>query len=133
MPELSVEVLGGRLAEEHLAALGEQALHVVEGHIMDEAATAFGASQQQVPVRFGALRGSGRIHAPERSGDEVSVDLTYGGAAAPYALYVHENLNAQHASPTKAKYLEDPVNEVMQGTAERLAAALEARWEAIRG
>ena len=46
------------------------------------------------PLDTGALRASGMAHPPEVSGTKVTVRLTFGGAAAPYALFVHENLRS---------------------------------------
>jgi hypothetical protein len=36
--------------------------------------------------------------------------VTAGSYNTPYAIYVHEILEYHHLPPTKAKYLEDPVN-----------------------
>ncbi len=49
------------------------------------------ASKPLVPVFHGALRSSGHVQLPRRtaSGD-VEVLLGYGGAAASYAVFVHE-------------------------------------------
>lgn len=53
-----------------------------------------------VPVDTGALRGSGRVEGPLRN----RVFLSFGGAAAPYALKVHEELQAFH-TVGEARYL----------------------------
>jgi len=45
-----------------------------------------------VPVRKGVLRSTGRVEGPKN--DEVT--LSFGGAAAPYALEQHENLSLHH-------------------------------------
>lgn len=43
---------------------------------------------------------------------ELGVAVGFGGSSAPYALYVHENLNARHHPPHgnggEAKFLETP-------------------------
>lgn len=67
------------------------------------------ASQREVPVRWGILRSTGTVHAPTKRGSGIEVILSYGGPAAPYAWIQHEKVNLRHDSPTKAKYLEDPV------------------------
>lgn len=64
-------------------------------------------SQRLVPVDTGALRSSGHVEAPKISASKVQVDLVYGGAAAPYARIVHEDLDAFH-KVGQAKYLEEP-------------------------
>lgn len=45
-----------------------------------------------VPVRTGALRASGRVEGPIHN----EVHLTFGGAAAPYAVVVHEDTSIPH-------------------------------------
>lgn len=62
-----------------------------------------------VPVDTGTLRASGHVDAPKVDGLSVEVVVGYGGASAPYALIVHENLEAFHEPPTQAKYLESVV------------------------
>jgi hypothetical protein len=79
-------------------------------------------SKELVPVDTAALKDSGRVELPNVSPDGISVEITYGGAAAPYALFVHEDMTMDH-SPSKptavtgrprrgqAKFLEIPVTE----------------------
>ncbi len=94
--------------------------------MMDVAmAEVFEISQVQVPRRTGALAGSGHQEPVEMAGNDINVSIGYGGPAAQYALFVHENLQAQHASPTKAKFLEDPMNDVL----DRLISRLQGRME----
>ena len=50
--------------------------------------------------------------------------IGFGGAAAPYAIYVHENVSARHAPPTQAKFLEQPVMEARATFGEALAAQM---------
>ena len=66
-----------------------------------------------VPVDTHALQNSGQTGRPETRGDDVSVKLSYGGAAAPYAVYVHE-ITWYHHPHGQAKYLEAPLK--MMGT-----------------
>lgn len=70
----------------------------------------FTESQHQCPVDSGTLKGSGHLESEVDAGLSEIV-IGYGGAAAGYALWVHENLSAHHRPPTKAKFLEDPMNE----------------------
>lgn len=88
---------------------------VVAGHvsvaIFEEAWEIFRKSQQQVPYRYGYLAGSGRVDPPTLVNGEIVVQIFYGGAAAPYALWVHENRDMNFRNGRKAKYLYDPVME----------------------
>jgi hypothetical protein len=55
-----------------------------------------------VPVDTGRLRESGEVKVSGKVGD-VSAWVQF---LAPYAIFVHENMQAQHAPPTTAKFLE---------------------------
>jgi hypothetical protein len=96
----------------------------IANELFDMMTTAFNESQRQAPVDTGHLRGSGTMQVVTPS-PFVGV-IGYGGASAPYALAVHENLAAHHKAPTKAKYLEDPVNQVAQSSSQQLQATVEA-------
>lgn len=109
-----------------LLSVGGQAATRATGRALrSEANAAFNESQRQVPVATGALRASGEVDGPNYLGNsELEVTIGYGGAAGPYALIVHENLEAHHPVG-KAKYLEDPVNEQIDGMAERIASRVD--------
>jgi hypothetical protein len=116
----------GRL-QQALAQSGPQGVKVAARALRHEAQEAFAASQDEVPVDTGALKASGRIR-PEvgvfERGNEVYVELTYGGSATEYSIYVHENLEANHPHG-KAKYLEDPLVRQVNGIAGRIADKVE--------
>ena len=81
-------------------------------------------SQVQVPVDTGTLKSSASVEEPVHSLAEISVTLGYGigdkgslinpktgRTVEQYAVDVHEITDVFHATPTKAKFLEDPANE----------------------
>ena len=80
---------------------------LARGEMSKAAHAAFRLSQRQVPVASGTLKNSGDLQI---NGDEYIIG--YGGAAAQYAMFVHENLTARHKPPTKAKFVEDPVRAI---------------------
>lgn len=86
-----------------------------------EAQAIFRKSQRLVPVDKGFLKNSGVVEGPTNH----EVLIGYGGPAAPYALYVHENPEAKHAKGKTYKFLEIPLMESRQGMEQRLAEALE--------
>lgn len=57
-----------------------------------------------VPVDKGILRASGRADGPEQGSRGPRVTLSFGGAAAPYALVQHEVLTYRH-TVGEARYL----------------------------
>lgn len=91
---------------------------------MDRSKTEF------VPVKTGALKNSGRVTFPERSGNTWTVELIYGGPSAPYALTQHETPWYQHRVG-QWKYLEQPMYEasatLMAIIAAEMPAGLESR------
>lgn len=106
---------------------GPEGVKVAAKALRHEAQEAFSNSQDEVPVDTGALKASGRVR-PEtgvfQRGNEVYVELTYGGTATEYSIYVHENLEAYHPHG-KAKYLEDPMSRQVNGISGRIADKVE--------
>ena len=68
-------------------------------------------SMRRTPVDTSALRGSHEVIGPMYRGRDISVSIQVGGAAAPYAIPVHENLEAFHPKGGQAKFLESTINE----------------------
>lgn len=105
-----------------LAYGGVRASKALGQALYREGALAFAASQREVPVDTGILKNSGVLSRPYLDGGYLVVDISYGGAAADYALTVHEDMEARHNEGTKAKYLEDPVKRQVSGMGDRLLA-----------
>jgi hypothetical protein len=111
-----------------LAASGPEGVKVAAKALRNEAQEAFAHSQDEVPVDTGALKASGRVRPDSgvfSRGNDVYVEITYGGTAVDYGVYVHENLESNHPHG-KAKYLEDPMMRQINGASGRIAAKVEA-------
>ena len=110
-----------------LTQSGPEGVKVAARALRHEAQEAFAQSQDEVPVDTGALKNSGRLR-PETGvyerGNEVYVELTYGGSATEYSIYVHENLEANHPHGN-AKYLEGPMSRQVNGISGRIADKVE--------
>lgn len=65
-------------------------------------------AQRETPVDTGVLRASKLVTGPKKVRKDWEVRISFGGAAAPYAVHVHENLSAQH-TVGRSKYLESVV------------------------
>jgi len=91
----------------------------------EEATEAFGQSQDLVPVRYGILRASGTVTGPKMVGNTSETEIFYGGAAAPYAAYVHEIERYRHDSPTRSKYLQYPLEKRFPVLGERIKVRIE--------
>lgn len=81
-----------------------------------------------VPVATGAMRATGHVEAPEVHGASVRVQMGFGGPSAPYALFVHERLEAQH-HVGRAKFLEAPLTEHLGEIADSIAARIRPHLE----
>lgn len=72
----------------------------------------------------GTLRASGTVHPPVREGRNISVTLSYGGAAEAYAVVQHENPDYVHTTG-QWKYLESVLRESRAYMAARIARRLQ--------
>lgn len=102
-----------------LANRGDGLGPVIQRAIFAEATTVLNESKRIVPVATGNLRASGKVENPKQLGTKYSVEVTYGGAAAPYALFVHEippnsggrwGTGNAHKPGKTFKFLEIPAN-----------------------
>ena len=121
--KITARLRGSRKLERTLKKLGREAPKALARALFQEAEQIMAKSKPLVPVKTGALRASGHVQPPVITGTKVKVVLGYGGAAAPYAVVVHEK-PARHNAPTQNKYLEKPFNEAIPGMASRLAKRL---------
>lgn len=126
---MRVEIDDRRLRK--VLAKAADAPQVAARALYEEAQVIFNKSQELVPVVTGTLAGSGQVRPPSVNASSVEVTIGYGGAAAKYALYVHERLDLNHKYPgaknaqAQAKFLEQPVLEGAPKLGERLADRVE--------
>lgn len=109
---------------EVLSIGGPKAITTLGQALYREGAAIFEESQDEVPLDTGNLRASGKLDFPKIEGKDVVVEISYGGAAADYALYVHEDLEMNFRNGKKAKYLEDPARRRIKGMDGRLLGAV---------
>lgn len=77
-------------------------------------------AQRRTPVDTGALRASGAVvQTVEKS--TIQTDIVFD---TPYAIFVHEDLEANHPNGGQAKFLESVLRESAPYMAERLARRL---------
>lgn len=117
----SFRITGVEKLEAALRASGRRANALGASALYEEAELVMGDAKEQTPVDTGALRASGHVAQPTTTGDRSVVEMGFGGAAAPYAVIVHEDLSAAHAPGTNAKYLERPLLAAVRGMASRMA------------
>jgi hypothetical protein len=125
MANISIRLDGTSLLLRKLAVGGAKVSGHVSMAIYEEAWEIFRQSQIEVPYRHGFLAGSGRVDPPTIINNEILVQIFYGGAAAPYALWVHENRDMNFRNGRKAKYLYDPVMKRMRVFDKNIATRIE--------
>ena len=113
-------------ALQQIRGMADKALAALEDGVREEAERIMTVSKRQTPVDMGTLRASGLVEPPRREVTKVTVEMSYGGAAAAYALIQHEREDFHHTVGS-AKYLERPVNEAQSGFGSRVAKNLEKR------
>jgi hypothetical protein len=79
--------------------------------------------QNRTPVRYGILRDSLEVMAPEMKKRTVVITV---GTDVEYAPYVHENLEAFH-EVGEAKFIESVLNESEPHMAERIAKHIDLK------
>jgi ribosomal protein L25 (general stress protein Ctc) len=104
---------------------GRGAVQAMGQAIYAEAALALLESKEIVPVDTSALKQSGNLKPLRVEGNAVEVVIGYGGVAAPYAVDVHENLEARHQPGKSAKFLEIPVKRRVAGLGTRIVDAVQ--------
>lgn len=129
---MSVELKGMADVKRRLAALTKSFPEEAGRALRAEAEIEMTEAKKRTPVLTGALRASGHVTGPQArlpfSRAPIEVKLAFGGPAAPYALFVHENLEAFHAVG-QAKYLESVLNE----SAPHMPARIAHRIQMSRG
>lgn len=81
-------------------------------------------AKDRTPVEFGNLKDSGVIVGLKTQGsNDVGAQISFGGTepSSEYAIFVHEDLNANHPRGGQAKFLESAVLDKMDGMASRVA------------
>lgn len=116
----SVKLIGVPNMRNALKSLAKRFPDDVATAMFQEAQVEMTEAKRRTPVEFGNLRASGTVLRPERKGRDVVVPMVFGGVAAPYAIYVHENLDAHH-DVGQAKFLESVLRESAPFIAARVA------------
>lgn len=125
MFELTVKGLNGLRSRLESRAAGAREAMVKA--IVLESEIELAEAKRRCPVDTGTLRATGHVVEPD--GNSLRVRIAFGGPAAPYAIYVHENLEAYHAPPTQAKFLESVLLESAPHMASRVAARMRSLME----
>lgn len=123
---IAIELIGWERFIRLLTLSTTNAPKIMAQALYEEALVIFAETQRVTPVRTGILRGSGHVTVPTLRRDGADLEIAYGGAAAPYAGWVHERTVTAtgrfvyHAPPTKSKFLQDPVEAAQSDIDQRI-------------
>lgn len=131
MARMRIQLRGIEQVQRRLQHVADTTARSLAAALTVEAEAIMGKSKEIVPVDTGALRSTGHVQPPETAGAQVTVEMGYGGPAAPYAVFVHERVELRHNPPTQAKFLEQPALEAIPGMAERVAARIRPDVEGV--
>lgn len=106
---ITITLQGIEKLQARLVAGGEKVVPAVAQAMNEEGQLIFDESQDLVPVEFGDLQRSGVLSLAKQVGNALEVEITYGGVAASYALYVHEDPDARHDEGKSYNYLGGPM------------------------
>lgn len=110
-----------RLGMKKIAKASNQELAAA---VYEEALLVEQESRRRTPVDTGALRASHVTTIPEINKDEIRVEISVGGPAAPYAVAVHEKVEVRHPVG-QAKFLESAVLEAAREFPTRVAVRID--------
>ncbi|MBU6429087.1 MAG: hypothetical protein KGR26_08770, partial [Cyanobacteria bacterium REEB65] len=82
---ISFEVSGLDELIAHVAGLPAKIVESTSDFLTNVGMEIMDESQRLVPYEFGALQQSGEVIYPEGTGDEISVEVSYGNSQVDYA------------------------------------------------
>lgn len=133
MSSVSMKIVGTNELIKNLQAAGDRGVKAVGCGLYTEAQNIMTDSLKQVPVDVGNLKNSRYVTMPQVSGQTITVEMGYGGAAKKYAEIVHERTDFKHPQGGKAKYLVDPLMSAKSGLAKNVAHFAAKAFQANKG
>lgn len=120
----SNDIVGVKAMQDKIRKIAVGFPMLVKQALYAEAQIELTEAKRRTPFLTGALRGSGIVEPPVQSGNTLSVTIAFGGPAADYAVYVHENLEAHHPVG-QAKFLESTLLESAPYLMDRIGKRLD--------
>lgn len=117
---LILKVRGMSRLEQNIKKLQQQYPKRVANAMLAEARVELKEARRRTPVDTGELRASGFV-AQTITRSKIETEI---GFDTPYAIFVHEDLEANHPRGGQAKFLESVLRESAPHMADRLARRL---------
>ncbi len=122
-----MRVKGLKELEQQFRIIAKATTDELQDALVAEAEIELAEAKRRTPVKYGPLRASGHVVPPKTDNRSINVKVAFGGPSAPYAIYVHENMEAFHKTG-QAKFLES----VLLESAPHMAARIAARLRTVR-
>lgn len=133
MSRVSMKIVGTSELIKNLQAAGPRGVKAVGAGLYVEAQNILTEAKKEVPVDLGTLKNSGYATLPVISGQNVTVELGFGGSAKDYAVIQHERTDFNHPGGGKAKFLQDPLYRAKSGLGKNVANYAERAFAANQG
>lgn len=131
---ISMQIIGLKELIKNLEDAGDRGKKAVGAGLYLEANNIIADSLREVPVDLGALKNSRYVTLPNVSGNNISIELGFGGAGTKdYAVIQHERTDFKHPEGGKAKYLQDPINKAASGFAKNVTNFTARAFNANKG
>jgi hypothetical protein len=122
----TMSLSGFEEAQRQLQELQERTLEALKVGMAEEGDLLARVAQELCPIESGALVDSALVYPVEQKGDVLTCGVQFGGPSAPYAVVVHEDLEAHHPDPNRrAKFLTRAEDELSPGRSERLVRVID--------
>lgn len=108
----------------NLKKIAKQAPREFERAQYQETEIEAGECRRVTPVDEGTLRSTVHAEGPMWRGFQCETSVVAGGPAADYAIYVHEDLDADH-EVGQAKFIEGPLLQSAPFMSKRIAARID--------
>lgn len=120
--------------DRRLTEARERIQRAVGAGLYTEASRILSDAIPKTPLDKGPLRASGYVTHPVVTGNEVVVEVGFGGPAAKYAVTQHEDTSLHHPEPgTEAHFLRNRISEHKAGASDRVASDARRAFESNAG
>jgi hypothetical protein len=134
----AVDLIGFDDVVRRLTALADDGTEAVADALHEELQEVMDFSRDVLcPEETGRLRETAYLSEPKvRKDGNIQFVMSYGTdingtEPAPYALFVHEDLEASHEEPTQAKFLESALEEAEPGFSHRVGVRVRTRFRDV--
>lgn len=117
------KITGDRQISQKLGQFMERFPQAAGDALMEELAIDRDEVEERTPLKTGQLRSTIRTDGPHIAGKQIRGSIQAGDADTPYAVIVHEDLDAHHPYG-QAKFLESVHNESSPHMTKRIARRL---------